>query len=49
MISREQALKLLYDNVQSVNLRRHCCAVEAVMRALAKRLDEITKSKFMVK
>ncbi|MCJ7805452.1 HDIG domain-containing protein [Patescibacteria group bacterium] len=35
MISREQALKLLHDNMQSLNLRRHCYAVEAVMLALA--------------
>lgn len=38
MITREQALKLLHDNMQSVNLRRHCCAVEATMKALARRL-----------
>lgn len=36
MISREEALKLLHENMGSQNLRRHCYAVEAVMRALAK-------------
>jgi hypothetical protein len=36
MITREQALKLLHDNMESPNLRRHCYAVEAVMRALAR-------------
>ena len=40
MISREQALKLLHANMQSINLRRHCYAVEAVMRALAMRFEE---------
>lgn len=35
MITREDALKLLTDNMESVNLRRHCLAVEAVMKALA--------------
>ena len=35
MITREQALKLLHENMQNQNLRRHCYAVEAVMRALA--------------
>jgi putative nucleotidyltransferase with HDIG domain len=38
MITRDQALKLLHDNVGNQNLRRHCYAVEAVMRALARRL-----------
>lgn len=38
MITRDQALKLLHDNIQAINLRRHCYAVEAVMRALAGRL-----------
>lgn len=36
MITREQALKLLHDNMDSANLRRHCYSVEAVMKALAK-------------
>lgn len=36
-MTRDEALKILYDNMQSVNLRRHCLAVEAVMRALARR------------
>lgn len=39
MIIRKQALKLLHDNISSVNLRRHCYAAEAVMRALAGRLS----------
>lgn len=40
MISREQALELLHKNMQNINLRRHCYAVEAVMRILAKRFEE---------
>jgi len=40
MITREQALELLHRNMQSVNLRKHCYAVEAVMRALAKHFGE---------
>ena len=35
MLTREKALKLLYEHMQSPNLRRHCYSVEAVMRALA--------------
>ncbi len=40
MIAREEALKLLHEYMQSTNLRRHCYAVEAVMRALAKHFGE---------
>lgn len=36
-MNRDQALELLHSNMQNVNLRRHCYAVEAVMRALAPR------------
>lgn len=36
MITREQALKLLHEQMENQNLRRHCYAVEAVMRALAR-------------
>ncbi|MBI3397373.1 HDIG domain-containing protein [Candidatus Woesebacteria bacterium] len=43
MITREQAWKLLTDNMQSQNLRRHCLSVEAVMCALAKRLGGDTE------
>ncbi len=39
-MTREQVLKLLHDNIQNVNLRRHCYAVEAVMRALYRRLED---------
>jgi putative nucleotidyltransferase with HDIG domain len=35
MIAREKALELLHSNMQNVNLRKHCYAVEAVMVALA--------------
>jgi len=34
--SREQALALLHEWVQNVNLRKHCYAVEACMRAYAR-------------
>jgi predicted hydrolase (HD superfamily) len=37
-MTRDQALKLLHDNMTNVNLRRHCYAVEAVMRGLYGRL-----------
>lgn len=37
-VTREQALKLLHDNMESPNLRKHCYAVGAVMRSLATRL-----------
>lgn len=36
MITREKALELLHNKMESVNLRRHCYSVEAVMRALAR-------------
>jgi putative nucleotidyltransferase with HDIG domain len=34
-ISREQALELLEKHLSQLNLRRHCLATEAIMRALA--------------
>lgn len=40
MITREKASELLHENMQNINLRRHCYAVEAVMRILAKRFKE---------
>lgn len=39
-MTREKALKLLHKHMKNQNLRRHCYAVEAVMRALAKRFGE---------
>ncbi len=39
MITRQQALDLLHSKMQSVNLRKHCYAVGAVMWALAKRFS----------
>lgn len=44
-MNREIALKLLHDNMKNQNLRRHCYAVEAVMRALYKRLENGKPSK----
>jgi predicted hydrolase (HD superfamily) len=38
MISRDKALEILHQNMKNQNLRRHCYAVEAVMRALARKL-----------
>jgi hypothetical protein len=40
VISRQEALEVLHDKMQSPNLRKHCYSVEAVMRALAKHFDE---------
>ncbi len=37
-LTRERAIKLLHDKVQNENLRRHSYSVEAVMRALARKL-----------
>lgn len=39
-MTRDQAVKLLHEHMQNQNLRRHCYAVEVVMRALAKRFGE---------
>ena len=38
MITREQALDLLYQHIKAENLRKHCLATEAIMRRLAERL-----------
>lgn len=38
--SREQALALLHDWIGNANLRKHCYAVEAVMRAYALKLGD---------
>lgn len=39
-MTRKQALELLHANMKNVNLRRHCYAVETVMRALYRRLED---------
>src|SRR5688572_30193412 len=36
MISKDEALSLLHSKMQSQNLRKHCYAVAAVMKSLAK-------------
>ena len=38
-IQREEAVKLMESYLQGENLRKHCYATEAVMRAMAERLD----------
>ena len=38
MFTKLQAIELLHAHMQNTNLRRHCYAVGAVMRALAEKL-----------
>lgn len=38
--SREQAIALLHEWIQNPNLRKHCYAVEAAMRAYARKFGE---------
>jgi putative nucleotidyltransferase with HDIG domain len=38
--TREQALALLHEWIENPNLRKHCYAVEAAMRAYARKLSE---------
>ena len=40
MITKSETLELLHSNMQSGNLRKHCYAVGAVMKALAKHFNE---------
>jgi uncharacterized protein len=40
MISRDEALRLLHENIRAENMRKHCLASEAVLRAIARRLNE---------
>ena len=40
MITRDEALSLIEKYIQNKNLKKHVLAVEAIMRALAKRLGE---------
>lgn len=39
-MSREEALNLLKENLSNQNLIKHCFAVEAIMRSLARRFQE---------
>jgi uncharacterized protein len=40
LINKEQAMELLHNHMQNTNLRRHCYAVGAVMKALALKFGE---------
>lgn len=39
-MTRDKALKILHEHMENANLRRHCYAVEAVMKALARHFGE---------
>jgi len=39
-MTREEALKILQENIKTPNLIKHCLAVEAIMKALANRFSE---------
>jgi len=39
-MQREEALKTLKDNLSNQNLIKHCFAVEAIMKALARRFNQ---------
>ncbi len=41
-ITRERALELVNEHIQNDNLRKHCLASEAVMRAMAVKLGQDT-------
>ncbi len=40
MISREEAVQLLEENVKAENMLKHCYASEAVLRAIARHLGK---------
>ena len=40
MISRENAYKLLNQHIKNANMIKHCVASEAVLRAIAQKLDK---------
>jgi len=40
MLTRAEACELLCQHVKAENLRKHCLATEAILRALARRLGE---------
>ncbi|MBM4038616.1 MAG: HDIG domain-containing protein [Planctomycetes bacterium] len=39
-MTRDEALALLHEHARAENLRKHCLAAEAILRALARRLGE---------
>ena len=40
MLSQDKAIEILHKNMKNENLRRHCYAVEAAMRALTQHFNE---------
>ncbi|WP_346858421.1 HDIG domain-containing metalloprotein [uncultured Draconibacterium sp.] len=40
MISRKEAIRLLEENIEAENMRKHCYASEVVLRAMAKKLGK---------
>jgi putative nucleotidyltransferase with HDIG domain len=45
-MTREEGLKILKENLSNQNLIKHCLAVEAIMRALARRFNEGEEEKW---
>jgi hypothetical protein len=43
-VKRQEALNLMEEKISTVNMRKHCLAVEAIMRALAVRLGQDPES-----
>ena len=39
-ITRDEALQLMKEHLTADNLQKHCLATEAIMRALARRMEE---------
>ncbi len=48
-MDKKEAKEILYENLKSKNLRKHCIAVEAIMGAVARKLNKKEDSNYDVK